>query len=98
MFSSLVESAAYDVHAYVVQCNDRAYGDTRIRAPTKERYDRDIVKIKGGELDYFVVGKIDVEKLRRFQSFSISPTSSSKATYKPVPAGFEIADRRRIAP
>ena len=98
VFSSLVESAAYDVHAYVVQCNDRAYGDTRIRAPTKERYDRDIVKIKGGELDYFVVGKIDVEKLRQFQSFSISPTSSSKATYKPVPAGFEIADRRRIAP
>lgn len=98
VFSSLVESAAYDIHAYIVQCNDRAYGDTRIRVPDKENYNRDLVKIKGGERDYFVIGRLDVERLRRFQSFSISPVNGKSATFKPVPSGFKIAEDRRLLP
>lgn len=98
VFSSIVESAAYDIHAYVIQCNDRAYGDTRIRAPAKERYNRDIVKIKGGEKDYYVIGRLDVERLRRFQSFPISPTEGKDATFKPIPSGFKIAEERKILP
>ncbi len=98
VFSSLVESAAYDIHAYIVQCNDRAYGDTRIRAPAKERYDRDVVKIKGGEKDYFVIGRLDIEKLRHFQSFAISPTEGKEATFKPVPCGFNVSDNRKVLP
>lgn len=98
VFSSIVESAAYDIHTYVVQCNDRAYGDTRIRAPAKERYNRDVVKIKGGEKDYYVIGRIDIEKLRRFQSFPTSPTIGKDATFKPIPCGFKMSDSRRILP
>lgn len=37
-FNALVESAALDMHAYIVQCNDRQYGDSRIRAPFKESW------------------------------------------------------------
>ena len=98
VFASLVEAAAYDIHAYVIQCNDRAYGGTRIRVPGKERYKRDIMQLKGGELDYFVIGKMDVEGLRRFQSFPISPVDGPFATFKPVPSGFSILEARRVLP
>lgn len=97
MFSSLVESAAYDVHAYIIQCNNRRYGDTRIRVPAKIHHYRDLVKIKGGEEDFFVVGKLDIDKLRAFQSFNVSPTGND-APFKPVPAGFRIAKYRKVLP
>lgn len=97
VFASLVESAAYDIHAYVVECNDRHYGDTRIRVPSKERHGRDVVRISGGEVDYFVVGTIDIARLRAFQSYKISPTGV-KALYKPVPRGFEISKSRGVLP
>jgi len=47
-FNALVESAALDMHAYVIQCNHRQFGDSRIRAPFKERWKRDILRVKGG--------------------------------------------------
>ena len=97
MFVSLIEAAAYDVHAYIIQCNNRKYGDTRIRIPAKRHFERDIVKIKGGEEDYFVIGQIDIQRLRQFQSFEVSPTGDS-ALFKPVPAGFEIAPYRKMLP
>ena len=97
MFGSLIEAAAYDVHAYIIQCNNRKYGDTRIRIPAKRHFERDIVKIKGGEEDYFVIGQIDIQRLRQFQSFEVSPTGDS-ALFKPVPAGFEIAPYRKMLP
>ena len=42
-FVSLVESASLDIHAYIIQCNDGAYGDSRIRAPYSDTWKRDIV-------------------------------------------------------
>lgn len=66
-FEALINSAAIDLHAYIVQCNNNLYGDCRIRAPYKKDYQRDIIKSKGGLNDYFLVGKIDVEALRNFQ-------------------------------
>ena len=97
MFSSLIEAAAYDIHAYIVQCNDRQYGDTRIRIPAKDHYSRDIVKVKGGEEDFYVIGKLNIDVLRKFQSFHISPIGSD-ALFKPVPVGFSIASYRKILP
>lgn len=97
VFASLVESAAYDIHAYVVECNDRHYGDTRIRVPSRERHERDVVRISGGDADYFVVGTIDIDRLRAFQSHNISPTDA-KSSYKPVPRGFKISELRRVLP
>jgi hypothetical protein len=93
-FASLVEAAALDVHGYIVQVNNRAYGDSRIRAPAKEQYDRDVVRLKGGVSDYFVVAELDVPALRQFQS----PARSADRPFKPVPSGFEIASFRQILP
>ncbi|CAM8832499.1 Reverse transcriptase domain-containing protein [Burkholderia pseudomallei] len=93
-FNALVESAALDVHAYIIQCNDRQYGDSRIRAPFKESWQRDLLRVKGGVTDYCVIGEIDVQALRQFQSSHRSPTRP----FKPVPDGFEIAFGRKVLP
>ncbi len=84
-FNALVESAALDVHAYIIQCNDRQYGDSRIRAPHKDSWMRDVLKVKGGIHDYCVTGRIDVLALRQFQSCHRSPDGP----FKPMPDGFE---------
>lgn len=93
-FNALVESAALDMHAYIIQCNDRQYGDSRIRAPFKDSWLRDVLRVKGGVTDYCVIGEIDVQALRRFQS---SRRSASKP-FKPVPDGFEIDVGRKVLP
>ena len=93
-FNALVESAAQDIHAYIVQCNDRQYGDSRIRTPYKDSWKRDLVRIKGGKNDYFVIGEIDIQSLRQFQSSHRSPSSP----FKPVPDGFDIDFERKILP
>lgn len=93
-FNALVESAALDMHAYVIQCNDRQYGDSRIRAPYKDSWMRDVLRVKGGITDYCVIGEINVQALRKFQSSYRSPSKP----FKPVPDGFEIIYGRRILP
>lgn len=86
-FNALVESAALDMHAYIIQCNDRQYGDSRIRAPFKDSWKRDVLRVKGGVTDYCVIGEIDVQSLRQFQSSH----RSSDNPFKPVPDGFNDA-------
>jgi len=93
-FHALVESAALDVHAYVIQCNDRQYGDSRIRAPSKDSWRRDVLRVKGGINDYCVIGVIDVQALRKFQSGHRSP----EGPFKPVPDGFVIDHSRTALP
>lgn len=83
-FNALVESAALDIHAYIIQCNNRLFGDSRIRAPYKDRWKRDLLRVKGGNHDYCITGEIDVLALRQFQSSHRSPASG----FKPVPDGF----------
>lgn len=93
-FNALVESSALDVHAYVIQCNDRNYGDSRIRAPYKDSWRRDILRVKGGIHDYCVTGRIDIKSLRQFQSSYRSPDGP----FKPVPDGFQIDPSRAQLP
>lgn len=93
-FNALVESAALDMHAYIIQCNDRQYGDSRIRAPAKDSWERDVLRVKGGVTDYCVIGEIDVRSLRQFQSSYRSPAKP----FKPVPDGFEIDFGRKVLP
>ncbi len=69
-----------------IQCNDRQYGDSRICTPFKESWQRDLLRIKSGITDYCVIGEIDVQALRQFQSPHRSPVNP----FKPVPDGFEI--------
>lgn len=93
-FNALVESASLDIHSYIIQCNIRQYGDSRIRAPYKDDWKRDILRVKGGIHDYFVTGRIDIQALRRFQSSH----RSSDQPFKPVPDGFQINHGRKMLP
>lgn len=95
-FNSLVEATALDVHTYVIQANDRKYGDSRVRSPAKERYQRDVLRVKGGIHDYCVTGEIDIQALREFQSSHRSPSKP----FKPVPDGFntDMANDRKALP
>jgi hypothetical protein len=89
-FSSLVEATAFDLHTFVVQVNNRLYGDSRVRAPAKAEYLRDVVQVKGGISDYFVLGEIDYRGLRKEQRGDVT-----KPVFKPMPIGFRMSDRRR---
>lgn len=95
-FNSLVEAAALDIHCYVVQANNRSYGDSRIRAPYKTDYKRDIIRIRGGLDDHFVTGEFNIRSLRKFQS----RYRDSKGEFKPLPDGFHDAmdSHRKIYP
>jgi hypothetical protein len=95
-FNALVESAALDIHAYIIQCNNRHYGDSRIRAPYKDRWKRDLLRVKGGNHDYCITGEINVLALRQFQSSHRSPGKP----FKPVPDGFNDAmdHNRKVLP
>lgn len=91
MYDPLIASTSNDLHCFMVQVNNRKYGDTRLRGPFKETFERDKVRVRGGELDYFVVATIDVKELREFQRNHRSPDKP----FKPVPTGFELSDERR---
>lgn len=86
-FSTLVESAALDIHAFIAQANNRKFGDTRMRGPMKDHFRRDIVRVKGGENDYFVIAKIDYWALRKFQRNKTPPLGEDEI-FKPFPKGF----------
>jgi hypothetical protein len=91
-FNFLIESAAHDVHAFVIQVNNRLYGDSRIRAPYKEEYKRDVVRVKGGISDYYVLSAVESARLRRFQRLGMR---TSDKYFKPLPIGFVMSERRR---
>jgi hypothetical protein len=93
LFNDLINASANDLHAFIVQCNNNKYGDSRIRAPYKLPYKRDVVKVKGGINDYYVVGTIEYGKLRLFQD-NLVPDRSDSALFKPFPSGFHISDER----
>jgi hypothetical protein len=90
-FSSLVEASAIDLHAYVIQANNRRFGDSRIRVPADKDFERDVVQIKGGLSDYYVLGEVDFWRLRTEQCQRIK-----KPKFKPVPIGYVVSDRRKV--
>ncbi|HCK4322566.1 TPA: hypothetical protein N0J77_000262 [Pseudomonas aeruginosa] len=92
-FSFLVEGAAHDVHAFIVQVNNRLYGDSRVRAPYRVEHMRDSVRIKGGIEDYFVIAELDFNSLRKFQRKR--NMNDKEAVFKPTPIGFKMSPRRK---
>jgi hypothetical protein len=90
-YNALVESSANDLHAFIMQVNNRQYGDTRLRAPFKESFERDVVRVRGGELDYFVIATLKVKELRAFQRYYRSPA----LPFKPVPTGYIMSPYRK---
>lgn len=89
-FASLVESTANDLHAFVIQANNRKYGDSRVRAPAIQDYARDVVQVKGGISDYYVLGEIDYEQLRLEQRRKVKVPQ-----FKPKPIGYEMSKVRK---
>lgn len=66
-FSSIVEATARDLHTLVVQANTSKYGDSRITGPYKTDL-KDILKIKGGENEILIVGKLELKQLQDFRA------------------------------
>jgi hypothetical protein len=94
-FNALVEATSLDLPAYVIQVNNRCYGDSRVRQPHQDTWMRDLTQVKGGKLDYFTVVDLDINALRHFQTHAISPDHP----FKPMPTGFRIHPaRHRIHP
>jgi hypothetical protein len=89
-FSSLVEATSTDLHAFVAQVNNRLYGDSRVRAPATADYLRDVVQVKGGSSDFYVLGTVDYLALRGEQR-----GSTASPRFKPLPIGFKMSGRRR---
>lgn len=97
-FSTLIESAALDIHAFTILVNNRKYGDSRVRSPAKVSFERDIARLKGGENDFVIAATLDIVALRAFQSRAKRwPLEGDK--FKPVPEGFELSeDRKKLPP
>lgn len=77
-----------------IYLNHRQISDSCIRAPFKDSWKRDVLLAKGDVTEYCVIGEIDVQALRQFQS---SHRSRGKP-FKPVPDGFEIYIGRKVLP
>ncbi|RYV61455.1 hypothetical protein D7251_15720, partial [Legionella pneumophila] len=96
-FSKLIESAALDLHAYIIMVNNRKYGDSRVRVPSKQEFKRDLVRLRGGKNDFLVSVELDINALRTFQSRDKS-WPRDKDPFKPVPEGFKISPGRKKIP
>ncbi|MDJ0090952.1 reverse transcriptase domain-containing protein [Pantoea allii] len=91
-FSYLIEGASHDTHSFVIQVNNRKYGDSRVRAPYRKEYMRDSVRVKGGISDTYIIAEIDFGPLRDFQKNGNMLADDS--LFKPVPIGFEMCKTR----
>ncbi|WP_313145452.1 RNA-directed DNA polymerase [Stenotrophomonas sp.] len=95
-FSSLVDSASLDVHAYTVLVNNRKYGDSRVRSPARKAHMRDMARIRGGDNNFIVSVSLNLDSLRLFQS-KAKRWPSDADNFKPVPEGFVMSARRKGA-
>jgi len=86
-FSNIVESAARDIHCYVVQVNDSRYGDSRVTQPAKSDY-KDLINVKGGKNPTILVDTLDLKLLREFQLKEYSG-QKTMGVFKPTPPDFD---------
>lgn len=66
-FSNIIDSTARDLHTVIVQANNSVYGDSRITGPY-DRDNKDIVKIKGGENNNVIIGKVNLYDIIKYQA------------------------------
>lgn len=85
-FSNIVETVSRDIHCYFVQVNSSDFGDSRITAPKKTE-SKDILKLKGGENNVVLLGKIDINELRNFQKTRVF--GQNTAIFKNTPPDFD---------
>ena len=98
-FSNIVESAARDLHCYVVQVNSAQFGDSRVVSPSKTEK-LSPLRIKGGDNQSFLTMELPLQKLREHQRKRYGLQKDSE-DYKPTPPDFPIEDvkaRIRLGP
>ena len=96
-FSNILESAARDLHCYVVQVNSAQFGDSRVVSPSKTEK-LNPLRIKGGDNQTFLTMRLPLQQLRTHQLKGYGIQKDSKE-YKPTPPSFnsaEIAKRIRL--
>lgn len=89
-FSNIVESAARDLHCYVIQVNDSQFGDSRVVSPSKSEK-MSPLRIKGGENLTFLTMSLNLKALRDHQRKGYGLQKESDA-FKPTPPGFKRQD------
>lgn len=89
-FSNIVESAARDLHCYVIQVNGSQYGDSRVVNPSKSEK-MNPLRIKGGDNLTFLTVALDLKALRDHQRKGYGLQKDS-VDYKPTPPGFKRSD------
>ncbi len=89
-FSNIVESAARDLHCYVIQVNCAQYGDSRVVSPSPTEK-MNPLRLKGGDNQTFLTMELPLAKLRDHQKKLYGLQRGSK-DYKPTPPGFEGSD------
>lgn len=89
-FSNIVESAARDLHCYLVQVNDSRFGDSRIVSPSRSD-SMNPLRIKGGDNLTFLTMSLNLKALRAHQRKGYGLQKESK-DFKPTPPGFSIED------
>lgn len=95
-FSNIVESAARDLHCYIIQVNDSGFGDSRVVSPSKSEF-MNPLRIKGGDNLTFLTMKLDLAALRTHQRKGYGLQKDAKE-FKPTPPDFPMAGlRKRIA-
>ena len=62
------------------------------RAPAKDSWARDVLRVKGGVTDYCVIGEIGMQSLRQFHC----NYGTSAKPFKPGLDGFEIDFGRKV--
>lgn len=87
-FSNIVESAARDLHCYIVQVNDSGFGDSRVISPSKS--DRmNPLRIKGGDNLTFLTMRLNLKALRTHQRKGYGLQKESRE-FKPTPPEFPL--------
>lgn len=89
-FSNIVESAARDLHCYVIQVNDSQFGDSRVVSPSKTEK-MNPLRIKGGDNLTFLTMSLNLKALRDHQRGGYGLQKES-VDFKPTPPGFKIED------
>lgn len=92
-FSNIVESAARDLHCYVIQVNSSQYGDSRVVSPSKTD-SLSPLRIKGGDNQTFLTLRLPLQQLRSHQLKGYGLQKDSKE-YKPTPPGFDPEEIRK---
>lgn len=94
-FSNIVESAARDLHCYVIQVNSAQFGDSRVVSPSRTET-LNPLRIKGGDNQTFLTMLLPLQRLRSHQLKRYGLQKDSKE-YKPTPPDFDIAEiKKRI--